>query len=124
MVAALAVILLHTFVPHHHHDTHECEQVLGAATACHDVDCPGHDAGDAPVDQCKLQQLLAQLTLSSRDERLLALTLEGHLDLAPWMEPVAQPLLPEEGVAWQERTVAPAESGVPLGLALRGPPMA
>lgn len=84
MVAtAVAIILLHTFVPHHHHDIEEEMACCGH----HHATCleHHHDQGSDhhPYHTCKLQQILAQLALSDRDDRILILTTQPvcQLDL-------------------------------------------
>lgn len=89
MCLAVAVILLHAFVPHHHHDC-GCDLGLVYETevACHcddvcgdDHDCHEHHSHH-PFDFCKLQDLLSHLVLSNKsEETYLALNQMAEVDL-------------------------------------------
>lgn len=68
------IILVHAFVPHHHHD---CEEEMGFVfeneMACHcDADCDHHHDHDGashhPFDICKLQELLSHLVLTTKED--------------------------------------------------------
>ena len=80
---ACAIILLHAFVPHHHHD---CEGQQGliyeCEVACH-CDCSHHDFPHGqnhhshhPYSTCKLAEMLSHLVLSTKDDN-------NHLQWVP-----------------------------------------
>ena len=70
---ACAIILLHAFVPHHHHD---CKGEAGlvfeteVACHCHHDGCPEGDCGHShhPFDMCKLAEMLSHLVISTKDD--------------------------------------------------------
>lgn len=84
---AYSIILLHAVVPHHHHDcgggegfvfedeiSCTCDnQVNGDCCHHHDADgcCPYGGHSHHPFDTCKLQDLLSQLVISTRDDKVL-----------------------------------------------------
>lgn len=93
MYVACAIILLHTFVPHHHHDTGMAEGfVFESELTCHDEHHDCHCCGDKehshhPFDICKLQDLLSQLTLSGKEDKIFVAhqLAPTYLEIAPWM---------------------------------------
>lgn len=68
IVLACSIILLHAFVPHHHHDSGELHGlVYENELTCH---C-NHDNDKEHEDgNCRLQDLLSQLVIGVRDDRV------------------------------------------------------
>lgn len=68
------IILVHAFVPHHHHDSDgELGIVFEDEVACHcDASCDLHHDHDGashhPFDICKLQELLSHLVLTTKED--------------------------------------------------------
>lgn len=131
MIAAMAIILLHTVVPHHHHDCHAEGMVLESELLCqesHDGCCHHKHDGEGeshhPFDQCKLQQLLAQLTLSDREDKIYAADLLHHIemDLAPWHTPLAEIHIVECLTSVVIPDTALPDAPMLSGISLRGPP--
>ena len=122
MTAAVAIILLHTFVPHHHHDVHEGQWADATVMTCRDADCHHEGQEGVPEESCKLQQILAQLTLSSKSERILAIVPQAHLDLAPWMSQESETLVAEAAIRWPEAYTPATAEGVARSHSMRGPP--
>jgi len=69
MAAAWCIIMLHSVVPHHHHDCCDGGLVFENELECqcdhHDHDCDHHDGS------CKLQDLLSQLVISTKDDKFI-----------------------------------------------------
>jgi len=133
IAAAVAIILLHTVVPHHHHDCHADGMVLESEILCQEShsDCCHHEheggrESHHPFDQCKLQQILAQLTLSDRDDKIYATELLQHtqLDLAPWHAPLMLTSTTECTATVLLPDTALPDAPLPSGISLRGPPAA
>lgn len=141
MCIACAIILLHTFVPHHHHDVEggegfvlESELVCNdQGVCCHGQDChhnqENHDQeSHHPFDICKLQQLLSQLVLNERDDKFFVQSsLQPlHLDLAPWnaiVQKVDILASPSEPIRWEVYDEALPSVLAPIVYGLRAPPM-
>lgn len=74
---AVAIIMLHAFVPHHHHDFEEgAGIVFENELSCH-CDCDHHDhqtcdhhhgGSHHPFDICLLQEMLSHLVLTTADD--------------------------------------------------------
>ena len=120
MVAAVAIILLHTFVPHHHHTTHG----EASALTCCDRDCHDHESDGEPIEGCRLQQLLAMLTLSTQEHKFVATDMLVYLDLAPWMAATPQIILSYTLIERHAASVPLPDEPLSAGLGLRGPPLA
>ena len=85
---ACSIILMHAFVPHHHHD---CEGGMGIVFEdeinCH-CDCDHHDhhscahhhgGSHHPFEVCLLQEMLSHLVLSTNDdEQYLAALIQAE----------------------------------------------
>ncbi|MBO4752805.1 MAG: hypothetical protein J5526_08730 [Bacteroidales bacterium] len=69
MAAAWCIIMLHSVVPHHHHDCCDGGLVFENELDCqcehHNHDCDHHDGS------CKLQDLLSQLVISTKDDKFV-----------------------------------------------------
>ena len=69
MAMACFIIVLHSVVPHHHHDCCDGGLVFENELRCthdhHNHDCDHHDGC------CKLQDLLSQLVISTKDDKFL-----------------------------------------------------
>lgn len=69
MAAAWCIIMLHSVVPHHDHDRCGSGLVFENELDCqcdhHDHDCDHHDGC------CKLQDLLSQLVISTKDDKFV-----------------------------------------------------
>ena len=67
MAMACFIIVLHSVVPHHHHDCCDGGLVFENELRCthdhHNHDCDHHDGC------CKLQDLLSQLVISTKDDK-------------------------------------------------------
>lgn len=88
---ACGIIMMHAVVPHHHHDCCDevgivfeseldcdcsCEEPL-----CEEHHCHHHDGGSHhPMNHCRLQDLLAQLVISHKNEELL-MALESVVEM-------------------------------------------
>ena len=67
MAAAWCIIMLHSVVPHHHHDCCDGGLVFENELECQ---CDHHDHENDHHDGCcKLQDLLSQLVISTKDDK-------------------------------------------------------
>lgn len=72
---ACAIIMLHAFVPHHHHDCDgEGGMVFETELDCHcNESCPHHHDehhhSHHPFDVCLLQEMLSHLVLTTNDDQ-------------------------------------------------------
>ena len=89
---ACSIIMLHAFVPHHHHDVEGGSgMVFETELGCHCHEGGVHDDGDHrhthhPFDICLLQEMLSHLVLStSEDQHTLSalITSESHNYISP-----------------------------------------
>ena len=133
---ACAVIMLHAVVPHHHHDccgtvglVFEDEACCHCDEACHDRACEHHHGQHShhPFDNCLLQEMLSQLTLSNTDKYYFAALIkaeaQGFLLLFLPAEQSGAPL-PALGLPFRWPAVAAPAIAVPYigAISLRAPP--
>ena len=126
-VAACAIIMLHSVLPHHHHDSGSLTGfVYENEIGCH---CH-HEHGTPPHHHdgcCKLQYLLSQLVISTKDDKVLCPTdqantssisfdaiLSGQYSFNP---------LPSVKVLFKPLTLTPIKDRCIDPHLLRGPPI-
>jgi len=133
---ACSVIMLHAFVPHHHHDfeaggglVFETELGCHCDCDCHHHDCDHHHHSHHPFDICLLQEMLSHLVLSTNDDQYSLSELiaaEAHnfllLDLPDVQIESAELFLTDHPFWWPPKEV-PLSAAPQLGAtSLRAPP--
>ena len=131
---ACCIIMLHSFVPHHHHDC-SCEPgfVFENELACHcnDEGCcddpAHHHHSQHPFDVCKLQELLSQLVLNTKEDKSFffqphQLTLPDLYAACLSCSAAVSPVRCCSNISWQCFHAAVPVSPTLLSPALRAPP--
>lgn len=133
---ACAVIMLHTFVPHHHHDFEAGGGVIfDTDFGCqYDGDCRHHGCdrphnSHHPFDICLIQEMLSHLVISTSDDQvslgeLITAEVNNFLLLHLTAEPfVFAGCLFEALSFWWPPKVGPVPAAPMLGVeSLRAPP--
>lgn len=132
ITVACSIILLHAFVPHHHHDC--CgesglvfENELVCHCDCNHEDCHHHDGESRhPYNTCRLQDLLSHLVLTHKDDESALLPTQSGQVVTLWGS--LQPALPEimmTGCALlPDRKAVRLHEGIAEPHPSRGPPAA
>ena len=124
MVMAGCIILLHCVVPHHDHDDCCGGLVFENELTCHH-DHHNHDC-DHPDGCCKLQDLLSQLVISTKEDKWLVIGDQWSVVSGQWVaipEGTVVPELPVTGDFWFHISDFNSSAGYTATAALRGPPV-
>lgn len=124
MAAAWCIIMLHSVVPHHHHDCCDGGLVFENELDCqcdhHNHDCDHHDGN------CKLQDLLSQLVISTKEDKWLVVCSQWYAISGMWadiLEETVVPELPLVGNFGSQISDFNSSAGYAAAAALRGPPV-
>lgn len=124
IMAACFIIVLHSVVPHHHHDCWDGGLVFENELECHcdhhDHDCDHHDGC------CKLQDLLSQLVISTKDDKWLVINDQWSVISGQWFditEGTDVPDLPVVGSFSLQPPTLNYAAGYASTATLRGPPV-